>query len=398
MIESNIEKILRLFENRPGYLKKGKEWLADKMNVSTKEIEEAKKLFRICDEDEIYNESSNENNIQEFNSHLKKLGLKEKDVKSIKFWQTQKGAVRYSIVTDNTTNPFPDLNDVVKELTKSVTPIQIPKPKTPGNKTLVVFLSDKHIGALTKPDAPYDNDYNESALFDRLLRIVKEITYIHKVHGTLEKIVLIDLGDALDGYNAQTVRGGHKLPQNMSNKEAFEVFIRLHKAFYRAILFSGFASDYEIYHVTNSNHGGEFEYFATRSLQEYFKAKVPTIIFEVLEQFITPIEIGSHTYLLSHGKDSDDIKNGLPLVLDPKTEQYIMNYVIHHNIPTTNLHFIKGDLHQASTQCGKHFRYRNIPSVYGSSKWIMINYGYTKPGCGFDLVDGDTIHQWELWL
>ena len=398
MNEHNIEKVLNLFTNSPGYFKKGKGWLADKVGVSKEEVKEAKKLFISCSEDEVCNKSSNENNIQEFNSHLKKLGLKEKDVKSIKFWQTQKGDVRYSIVTDNAINPLPDLNDVVKALTEDIVPIQIPKVEKCNDKTLVVFLSDKHIGAMTESTSLYENNYNEVVLFDRLAKITKEITSTSKTYGTLDKIVLIDLGDALDGYNAQTVRGGHKLPQNMSNKEAFEAFIKLHKTFYSAVLLSGAAQQYEIYHVANSNHGGEFEYFAIRSLQEYFKAKFPTITFEILEQFITPINIQSHTYLLSHGKDSEDIRNGLPLTLDPKTEQYIMNYVIHHNLTTTNLHFIKGDLHQASTQWGKHFRYRNVPSVYGSSKWVMINYGYTKPGCSFDLISGDSIHQWDLWI
>ena len=214
----------------------------------------------------------------------------------------------------------------------------------------------------------------------------------------MKKIVIVDLGDAMDGYNAQTTRGGHSLPQNLSNKEAFETFISTHKGFYTALFYSGFASSYEVYHVSNSNHGGEFEHFATRCLEEYIKASYKGIKFEILDKFITPINIDNHTYLLSHGKDVEDMKFGLPLTLDPKTEQYIINYVIHHKIPTDNLHFIKGDLHQASTQQGKHFRYRNVPSVYGSSKWIMTNYGFTKSGCSFDLINGDNINQWELWF
>lgn len=69
--------------------------------------------------------------------------------------------------------------------------------------------------------------------------------------------------------NGETTRGGHKLPQNMSNTEAFDTSVNVHKLFYYSLFLSGFASKYEAYHLTNSNHGGEFGYFATRALQEY---------------------------------------------------------------------------------------------------------------------------------
>ena len=92
------------------------------------------------------------------------------------------------------------------------------------------------------------------------------------------------------------------------------------------------------------------------------------------------------------------MKNGMPIYLEPKTEKYILDYVIFKGIPTANLHFIKGDLHQASSQEGKHFRYRNVPSIYGSSKWIMTNFNYTKPGCSFDLFKGKDVYPYDMWF
>jgi hypothetical protein len=47
----------------------------------------------------------------------------------------------------------------------------------------------------------------------------------------------------------------------------------------------------------------------------------------------------------------------------------------------------------------KHFRYKNVPSIYGASKWIMTNYGNTKPGCSFDIFEKDKlISSWDLWF
>jgi hypothetical protein len=413
MSQQKITELITFLTKNPSYLKRGKENLASLLDSTVEEVEQAKKSIGInpnnkdeyfrfrerktCIKDNILdNTSESSNSIKEFDEYLSKLGITPEDVKSVKYWQTQGGETRYSVVTKNDGLELPTLEDVTKELVTKVLPVQLPDAKGTSSGTLVVFLSDKHIGALTKPEAMYDNPYDELELQNRLIRVISEIASVDT--DSFEEIAIVDLGDAMDGYNAQTTRGGHTLPQNMTNKEAFEVFVRLHKAFYSALFASGLAKTYSVYHITNSNHGGEFEHFATRCLQEYLKCSYPEVTFEILDKFITPVSIAGHTYLLSHGKDTEDMKNGLPLCLDPKTENYIKDYILEKGISTKNLHFVKGDLHQAGTQWGKHFRYRNVPSMYGSSKWIMTNYGNTKPGCSFDLIEGDSVGQWELWF
>jgi hypothetical protein len=415
MNQQRITELTVFLTKNPGYIKKGAEWLANKLDCTVQEIRAAKENLglKYNDKDEYFrfkeankpvrdnivdNTIESTNSIKEFDEYLSKLGIIPEDVKSVKYWQTQGGETRYSVVTKNDGLELPTLEDITKELVTNVLPLQLPVIPVNANDTLVVFLSDKHIGALTKPEAMYDNEYNEKVLVERLIKVVSEIYRNVHIRGTFEKIVIADLGDAMDGYNGQTTRGGHKLPQNMTNKEAFEVFIRIHKSFYNALFASGFAQSYEIYHISNDNHGGEFGHFATRCLQEYLKCSYPEVTFEILDKFITPTSISGHTYLLTHGKDEEDMKNGLPVSLDIKTENYIKDYVLDKGISTKNLHFVKGDLHQAGTQWGKHFRYRNVPSMYGSSKWIMTNFGHTKPGCSFDLISGDSIQQWELWF
>jgi hypothetical protein len=29
---------------------------------------------------------------------------------------------------------------------------------------------------------------------------------------------------------------------------------------------------------------------------------------------------------------------------------------------------------------------------------MMANFGFNRPGCGFDVIDGDTIYQWDMNL
>ena len=106
-----------------------------------------------------------------------------------------------------------------------------------------------------------------------------------------------------------------------------------------------------------------------------------------------------YTILFTHGKDDSDMKYGLPLVLNDKTENYINNYIDYHQIDTRKpIHFIKGDLHQSATQYGKRFRYKNVGSIFGSSKWIHTNFGNTKPICDIDIFEESSINEIRLFL
>ncbi len=415
--QDKVKEIGFFLEKNKGYQKWGSEKLALKLDCEVDEVITAKQTIKkwydkIEDKnlssisnsrfdglvDEFISSNTNESKITEFDSYLTSQGLTQEDVKSVKFWQTQDGSTRYSVVTNKEQENKLDIESIKDILLKGVEPIQLKEITTKSGKVLVVYLSDKHIGAHTKSTAMYENEYNAQVFQERMIAVFRKIEEYFVSEGTFDKIIVCDLGDSMDGLNGETTRGGHKLPQNMSNTEAFDTFVNVHKLFYYSLFLSGFSAKYEVYHLTNSNHGGEFGYFATRALQEYLNAVFPQVPFAVIEEFITPVYDENFTLLLCHGKDDEDMKNGMPIYLEPKTEKYILDYVIFKGIPTTNLHFIKGDLHQASSQEGKHFRYRNVTSIYGSSKWIMTNFNYTKPGCSFDLFKGKDVYAYDMWF
>ena len=50
---------------------------------------------------------------------------------------------------------------------------------------------------------------------------------------------------------------------------------------------------------------------------------------------------------------------------------------------------VKGDLHQSATSYGKLFKYKSVGSLFGSSTWVMANFGFTKWCCDFTLIDED---------
>jgi len=57
-----------------------------------------------------------------------------------------------------------------------------------------------------------------SRLADRIIASAPRMGGKRKGEGS----ILGGLGDLMDGYNGHTTRGGHELPQNMTNEEAFD--------------------------------------------------------------------------------------------------------------------------------------------------------------------------------
>ena len=109
---------------------------------------------------------------------------------------------------------------------------------------------------------------------------------------------------------------------------------------------------------------------------------------QVFDKFIGEFKLGDITYVMCHGKDNKDMKNGLPLDLNDKTENFINQYINYYGLKG-NIHALKADLHQNALSTAKRFTYRNVPSLFGSSKWIMSNYGLTEPGVGIDIFSPD---------
>lgn len=134
-------------------------------------------------------------------------------------------------------------------------------------------------------------------------------------------------------------------------------------------------------------NSGSFSHGALRSVQLYLEAKYPHIVKTfVTAKMLDHITFGKHTFIFGHGKDDSDMKTGLPLNLDQKTELFINDYIDRKCIRTDHIHVIKGDLHQSSVNYGKRFRYVNNMSMYGSSKWIHTNFGSGASGVDFEIV------------
>ncbi|MGL5690503.1 MAG: hypothetical protein ACRDD8_06735, partial [Bacteroidales bacterium] len=204
----------------------------------------------------------------------------------------------------------------------------------------------------------------------------------------ISKIVVCNLGDSLDGYSNKTTRGGHHLPQNMDNKEQFQSYIEEMVMFFDKLYTSGITNTVDYVCVGESNHDGAFGWAANYALGEILALRYTNTDVNIFDKFIGHLTYGNHTFIFTHGKDDFEMMKNMPLNVNEKTINFFNEY-INTNIPDVakNVHVIKGDLHQSNTNYCRSFRYKNVPSVFGSSQWIHHNFGNTKGGVDYDIVD-----------
>lgn len=270
------------------------------------------------------------------------------------------------------------------------------QPNISNDITLVVYLSDMHIGADVSNYSIYSNPYDRDEVFRRMQKTLDKIYELASLSNA-KNIVICNVGDSLDGYNAQTTRGGHALPQNMNNKDQFKTFISVMIDLFKNLSESGKFSTIKYIAVEGGNHDGDFGYVANKALEASLSILNPEIDVRIFDKFIEHAEICGQTFIFCHGKDAKDMFKNMPLVLNDKTENQINEYLDYNKL-TGKIHFVKGDLHQSATTYGKKFRYKSVASFFGSSEWIHKNFGNTLAGVDFDIVNSDGILETRLLL
>ena len=376
-----IKEIIEFLKDKPGYQKEGAKRLAVKVLKGKATVEDCKEALQIVND---IVKTGVEVNSKPTDTNLK---LRSR-------WQSASGEWLESYrATTNEEAPL-SLDDIGETVTNALKNEKfIPKNINyeVSEKSMLVWTSDKHIGADTT-GSQYDKPYNKQVFIQRMS------TLAHKIHQKsnevrgLETLVISDLGDATDGQDGYTASRTHKLQQNMTNREVFETYFEVHKAFVDYMVENNVANKFEFWFNTKSNHGGSYEYVCSKALQIYIETKYPFITIKSFDKFIGHTKFKDITYLLTHGKDDINRKFGLPLYPDPKTEVFIDNYLKLNKLSfDTNIRLIKGDLHQsASLPCKNINRYRNVASLMGSSGWVMDNYGYTPPGTDYEILDEST--------
>ena len=243
-----------------------------------------------------------------------------------------------------------------------------------------LVFTDTHIGmdASDKGRSLYDLKWNKEIVLERLSTMI-QFTLDNRKSDVLE---ILDLGDFFDGQDGQTTRGGHGLPQNMSNQECFDLGFE----FYLTLIHST-ALNYKkvkIRIITNDNHSGDMSYFLASAVKNYCAAAYNNVEIIIQKKFIDYELIGKRCFVTTHGKDTHNMKFGFKPKLDPNQEKKIIGYLNANDLLNKGYEIIfeKGDSHQYlfDNSTSDLFCYLNYPAFSTSSNWVATNFQKGKSG------------------
>jgi len=331
-------------------------------------------------------------NIEEFCS---KYGLPYHEVKSYKLVDHNVSHMTYNIVfytqeEDRLINLSEIFEDTVKKYIKPRDRRINVAMSRPDNMIDRLVYTDVHIAMDVNDDGDplYDGEWNRDELMARLDDMIAHVLK----HKSSNILYVDDLGDLMDGLNGKTARGEHELPQNMNSKEAFDLALE-----FKMELLEGLIPYYNriIFHnVNNDNHSAAFGYFVNSAFKMIAETKYKySVEVHNEKRFISHYSVGKLTFLLSHGKDSKNLKFSFKPVLDQKQIEKIDQYCkIHKLYDGNDIEFSKGDSHQLifDYTTSNDFSYCSYPAFSPPSNWVKTNFKPTKSGFVFYNIDSET--------
>lgn len=252
-----------------------------------------------------------------------------------------------------------------------------------------VIYSDVHVGMNPNQDGRslYGGVWNKEELFNCLSIFVGEIL----MNAKSKTLYVDELGDFLDGYDGETVRKGHHLPQNMNNREQFDNGVE-----FKVMLADLLAPHFDkivFNNICEDNHAGDFGYITNQTSKHIIEAKHKHVEVINHEKFINHYIVGRHAFVISHGKDSKNLKFGFKPHLDPKQIEKIDQYLKENNIyrDADFIEFSKGDSHQMLLDfcTSDDFDYFNYPAFSCSSNWVQTNFKKGRSGFVIQNIHND---------
>ena len=329
-------------------------------------------------------------------SELKLMALREKENNLLRSIEAEQIKNNERLVKDLTKENYylksqlSNLDDTIKSyFGKEVEKLSINPPLEfneldSDGETLILHLADIHFGAKTSPNSLYGNEYNKNEVKRRLTSVLENLPKRY-----YNNVIVNFLGDMLDGMDRKTTRRDHELPQNLDNYEQVNSYLEVMESFIKTLQYKLNPNNIKLYSVKSGNHDGIAGYTATKALFTKLQYTCKNIDCFVFDDFFGTYSVKNHQFIITHGKDDEFMKRGLPVNLNDTTLVKLYEWLDSVNINGRNIHFIKGDLHQENINSNYKLDYRNVLSLYGSSDYGQLNFGRQPDGISYEIIDND---------
>lgn len=249
-----------------------------------------------------------------------------------------------------------------------------------------LVYTDVHIGMNVNgsdKNPLYEGKWDKEELLKRLDLVVEHVLDEQESYT----LYIDDLGDYLDGLSGYTTRGGHKLPQNMTDNEVFDLGVLFKVKLVEKLL--PFYEKIICHSVVNDNHSGVFSSFVNKTVKNILELKYPKIVeYNILDKFMDHYVAkgNNHAFVLCHGKDAKEMSFGFKPVLDSKQIEKIDGYLKEEGLYNYKfIEFSKGDSHQGifDETTSNDFFYYTYPAFSEPSNWVKTNFKNTVSGFRF---------------
>ena len=294
-----------------------------------------------------------------------------------------------------------DYNFISEIVKKHINPVEKTNLSFRNSETFDrLIYTDVHIGMTPNKDgfALYDLKWDEQ----EILQACKEMALTVVNNKKSSSLYIDELGDFLDGWDAQTTRKGHALPQNMDNQKAFDVAVKFKVSLVDELI--NYYNEITLNNICEDNHAGSFGYVVNSAVKQILEQKYKNVYVNNMRKFINHYFVGKHCFILTHGKDSKNLKFGFKPQLDPKQSEKIDQYCKENGIykKAEFIEFCKGDSHQAmyDYSTSNDFKYNNYPAFSPASEWVQTNFKKSKQGFVFETIEKQTEvkHILNYWL
>lgn len=263
-----------------------------------------------------------------------------------------------------------------------------------------LVYTDVHVAMKISDHSLYGGRWDAEKLMERLDIMIQHVLDNRKS----DTLLIADLGDFMDGYDAKTVRREHELPQNMDNQLAFDTGLA-----FKIKLIQGLVPYYSkiiCHNVTDDNHGGSFTYVVNSAFKVAIEIMYSHVEVHNQRKFIDHHIYKNYPFILCHGKDGKNLKFGFKPILDKIQENKIDNYIKQNYLLQRDhkkIEFDKGDSHQYlfDSSTSQSFNYYNFPAFSPASNWVQTNFSRSMSGfCFFNFYDNrkvlhEYIFDWE---